>query len=108
MNFDHVIAPLPRAAFLSEYWNKSFLRLPGAPGRFTNLLSWDELNRILEQHRLAPPRFKLFQDGRHVDPGLYLAGAMDGVARASGQAGGTAGARRLDDHRSVDELAPLV
>jgi ribosomal protein L16 Arg81 hydroxylase len=45
--FDHVIAPLTPDQFLGEYWTRSFLVSKGKPGRFSDLLSWDELNTIL-------------------------------------------------------------
>jgi ribosomal protein L16 Arg81 hydroxylase len=79
--FDQVVAPLTRAAFLSDYWGKSFLRMAGHAGRFTALLTWDDLNRILEQHRLAPPRFRLAQDGRPLERGRYTVAGMDGAPR---------------------------
>jgi hypothetical protein len=66
LEFDHVIAPLTRDQFFTDYWNKSFLAAKGAPGRFTDLLGWDELNAILEQHRLSPPRFRLTHEGRAI------------------------------------------
>ena len=44
LEFDHVIAPLTRDRFLAEFWNKSFLAAKGTPGRFSDLLGWDDLN----------------------------------------------------------------
>ncbi len=72
--FDRVIAPMTRSAFLSEYWGKSFLHLAGQRGRFSSLLSWDELSSILERHELAPPRFRLVRDGKRLDKSTYLRG----------------------------------
>lgn len=81
MEFDQLIAPVPRADFLQKYWNISFVRMPGGSDRFANLFSWDELNAVLEQHRLAPPRLRLFQDGRPIDPARYVLGPHMGVPR---------------------------
>jgi hypothetical protein len=109
LEFDSVLAPLGAEVFLRDYWLKQFVHIPGKPGRFTPLLTWDELNGILEQHRLAPPRLKLYRDGQPVDPGLYLTPAMFGVPRLD--AGGLAIALAqgasliLDD---AQELAPRV
>ena len=81
LDFDQVMAPLGAAVFLRDYWLKQFVHIPGKAGRFTPLLRWDELNAILEQHRLTPPRLKLYRDGQPLDPSLYLTPAMFGVPR---------------------------
>jgi hypothetical protein len=71
---DDVIAPLSRERFVREYWTKSHLLLKGAKGRFTPLLTWDDLNEILEQHKPSPSAIRLFQEGRPIDPRLYIDG----------------------------------
>src|SRR5580704_15978548 len=108
--FDEVISPLTREDFLTSYWGKSFVRLPGRPRRFESLLPWSGLNEILERHRLQPPRFVLYQDGKPVEPSRYL------VFRGEGSQGSlkcpdlmnclSAGATLVLDQ--VDELAPRV
>jgi ribosomal protein L16 Arg81 hydroxylase len=109
MEFDAVIAPLTRAEFLRDHWDKAFLRIPGVAGRFSGLLNWDELNAILEQHRLTPPRIKLFQNGQPIEPQRFLTPAMFGVPRLD--AGGLAACLAqgatliLDD---AQEVAPRV
>lgn len=70
MTLDDVIAPLTRERFIADYWTKSHLVLKGAKGRFTPLLTWDDLNKILEQHRPSPSAIRLFQEGRPIDPKL--------------------------------------
>jgi hypothetical protein len=107
--FDQVVAPMGADAFLKNYWLKSFVHIPGRPGRFTDLLTWDELNAILEQHRLTPPRLKLYKDGQPLDPAQYLTPAMFGVPRLD--AGGLAiclaqGASLILD--DAQEMAPRV
>jgi len=107
--FDQVVAPLGADAFLRNYWLKSFVHIPGRPGRFTDLLTWDELNAILEQHRLTPPRLKLYKDGQPLDPAHYLTPAVFGVPRLD--AGGLAtslaqGASLILD--DAQEVAPRV
>ena len=107
--FDEVVSPLGAPAFLREYWLKTFIHIPGKAGRFTKLLTWSELNAILEQHRLTPPRLKLFRDGQAIDPAHYLTPAMFGVPRLN--AGGLAislaqGASLILD--DVQELGPRV
>ena len=104
-----MVAPLGADAFLESYWLKSFVHIPGKPGRFADLLGWDELNAVLEQHRLTPPRLKLYKDGQPLDPSLYLTPAMFGVPRLD--AGGLAtslaqGASLILD--DAQEVAPKV
>lgn len=81
MDFDQIIAPLTREQFFADHQHKTFARMQGAKGRFADLISWDELNAILEQHRLTPPRFKLAQNGAALDPGRYLSPGLGGVPR---------------------------
>ena len=48
------------------------MHLPGTPAKFAALLPWAELNRILEQHRLEPPRLRLTREGEPVAPAAYI------------------------------------
>jgi ribosomal protein L16 Arg81 hydroxylase len=72
MEFDQVVAPLGRDAFLANHWEKNWLHLPGAATRFSGLLSWDALGDLLENTRLAPPNIRLSQDGRIVESDRYI------------------------------------
>src|SRR5690349_11889983 len=72
MEFDQVIAPLSREAFLSDYWEKAWLHIPGAANRFCHLLSWDDLNAVLENTRLAPPHIRLTRDGQHIEAERFV------------------------------------
>ena len=106
--FDRVIAPLNRQAFLSEFWDKSFLRVVGQKGKFQYLLPWKELNTILEQCRLDAPRVRLVRDGKAIDPDLFLG---TNLSRAKFKPVGlmnclAEGATLIID--SVDELSPGV
>ncbi|HET7085956.1 MAG TPA: cupin domain-containing protein [Rhizomicrobium sp.] len=107
--FDQLVSPLGADVFLREHWLKSPAHIAGKKGRFADLLSWGELSAILEQHRLTPPRLKLYRDGQPVDPGHYLTPAMFGVPRLD--AGGLAvclaqGASLILD--DAQELAPKL
>ena len=107
--FDQVVAPLGAGVFLKDYWLKTLVHIPGEAGRFADLLTWSELNAILEQHRLAPPRLKLYRDGQAIDPSHYLTPALFGVPRLD--AGGLVATLAqgasliLDD---AQELAPRL
>jgi ribosomal protein L16 Arg81 hydroxylase len=109
LTFDQVMAPLGAEAFLKRYWLQEFVHIRGSAGRFAPLLGWDELNRILEQHRLTPPRLKLYKDGQPLNPAQYLTPAMFGVPRLD--AGGLVtslaqGASLILD--DAQEVAPRV
>src|SRR3984957_4770908 len=114
MTFDDIIAPLTRERFLSEFWNKSLLHLRGQKGRFTLLLTWDELNTVLEWHSAPQPQgqkycsIRLFRDGKMVDVRQYIDGPA-GAARLNAGgliAGLSQGAALIMDR--VQEVAPRV
>ena len=72
MEFDSVIAPLDRAAFLAGPWEKSWAHLTGTADRFGSLLSWSDLAALLENTRLAPPHIGLAKGGKAIEPERYL------------------------------------
>jgi len=69
---DEILAPISSDEFLSQYWGKKFLHVPGRPGKFSDLLPWSCLNEILEYHRLRPGRLRLFQDTKEIPSSEYL------------------------------------
>lgn len=81
LDFDSVIAPLSRDKFLRDHWNKAFVRVQGAADRFRGLFGWDELNAVLEQHRLTPPRILLYKNGQAIDPARYITPPHLGTSR---------------------------
>jgi cupin superfamily protein len=56
---------------LREYCGRRFFHQAGPPDRFERLLSWADLNRILEDHRLPAPRLRLARDGGAVAEDRY-------------------------------------
>jgi ribosomal protein L16 Arg81 hydroxylase len=67
-----LLAPLPEEEFLSRYWQKEHLFCRGAAERFSGLLSWTALNRILAHHWRETYRFRLAHQGRDLDPACYV------------------------------------
>jgi hypothetical protein len=57
--------------FLSSYWRRQHLFSRGAADRFSGLLSWTALNRILEHHWREHYRFRLASQGRDLEPASY-------------------------------------
>ncbi len=58
--------------FLSRVWGQSFAFLPGTRGRFHELLSWSEVNGMLQKHRLEPPRLRLVRKGEFAPKEKFL------------------------------------
>ena len=81
MDFDSLIAPLSREKVLRDHWNRSFVRMQGPAGRFDGLFGWEDLNAVLETHRLTPPRLLLYKDGQPLDPARYVTAPHMGTPR---------------------------
>ncbi|HUR82759.1 MAG TPA: cupin domain-containing protein [Thermoanaerobaculia bacterium] len=58
--------------FLTRVWGKTFAVLPGACGRFASLLSWSDVNGMLQKHRLEPPRLRLVRGGSFAGKSDFL------------------------------------
>jgi ribosomal protein L16 Arg81 hydroxylase len=58
--------------FLSTTWGRTFAHLRGARGRFASLLSWSDVNAMLQKHRLEPPRLRLARNGSFAPKQSYL------------------------------------
>ncbi|HWY62282.1 MAG TPA: cupin domain-containing protein [Rhizomicrobium sp.] len=108
IGFDEVIEPLGRERFLSEYWTRKYLHIPGPKGRFTRLLPWEELNTILEWHCPPQPQLRLFQENVMVDLRRYIDGPVGALKLNAGGliAALAQGASLVLD--AVHEVAPRV
>jgi ribosomal protein L16 Arg81 hydroxylase len=58
--------------FLATRWGQSFASLPGTRGRFHELLSWNDVNAMLQRHRLEPPRLRLVREGSFAPKNDFL------------------------------------
>lgn len=67
-----ILAPISTKAFFAESWGQKSLYVKGASERFAPLLPWAELNRIITEHRLEPPRLRLAKNGESVPPETFL------------------------------------
>jgi len=111
MKFDQVIAPLGMDAFLSQYWEKTWLHLPGSNGRFSELLSWDDLGLLLENARLVPPHIRLSKDGQIVEQERYvstLPGSGNAPRIDTGRLVALLGEGATLVLQGVEEIAPRV
>jgi len=66
-----LLAPVQVDEFLSHYWLKNFLFCEGPRDRFSQLLSWPDVNDILARHWRETFRFRLARQGRDLDPASY-------------------------------------
>ena len=67
-----VLHPMPVDAFLNEVWGTRPHHLARGDSRFGSLLSWDELNLILERHRLDHPRLRMSKEGKDLPRDTFL------------------------------------
>ncbi|HYO78088.1 MAG TPA: cupin domain-containing protein [Thermoanaerobaculia bacterium] len=58
--------------FLTRIWGQTFAHLPGSRGRFHELLSWSDVNGMLQKHRLEPPRLRLARNGQFAAKSDFL------------------------------------
>jgi hypothetical protein len=63
---DDLLAPSTSQRFLDSQFGKTFAHFPGASGRFSGLFPWNELNRVLRQHRLDIPRLRVIAQGKQI------------------------------------------
>lgn len=70
--FAETLAPGSVEDFLAHTWGQAFAHLPGPRGRFRNLLTWSDVNGMLQQHRLEPPRLRLVRNGAFASKNTYL------------------------------------
>lgn len=67
-----ILHPLTERQFLSRHLGKTFAHVRGRAGRFEKLLPWQELNRVLEQHRLDDPRIRVAKEGKIIPASAFL------------------------------------
>lgn len=68
-------------------WSREVICVRNCPSRFDSLLSWEVVNRILEEHALPSPRLRLFNRGSKIDVRRYQETRRDGqtgLVRAAG------------------------
>ena len=69
-----LLAPLSADEFFRDFWTKKFLHIPGPPGKFSELFSWEVLSRSLEQHRFEDRRLGLVRAGEAIPGERYIRG----------------------------------
>lgn len=69
---ERILEPCKAGDFFASVWGKTFAHFKGRPGKFNHLLPWNELNRILRQHRLDYPRLRLMRDGETIPVSSFI------------------------------------
>jgi hypothetical protein len=69
---DDLLAPSTSRRFLESQFGKTFVHFPGTCGRFSSLFPWNELNKVLRQHRLDTPRLRVIAQGKQIATDKFL------------------------------------
>ena len=70
--FDSALGTVSVEDFLTRIWGRTFAHLPGRRGQFRDLLTWADVNAMLQKHRLEPPRLRLVRNGEFAAKSEYL------------------------------------
>lgn len=67
-----LLAPMTPEQFFAEYYDKQPLHVQGGAAKFASVLSWRQINRLLDQtHIWSSQSLKLVMDGTPVPPEQY-------------------------------------
>jgi hypothetical protein len=72
---DRVLLPFSRPDFLARHWGRQFVHVPGPADRFRSLFSWGELDAIMGARPFEMDHFRLYRNGKQIDPKLYVQSA---------------------------------
>lgn len=76
LSFDDVVAPLGGERFKAEVLGQKPLHLPGAEDRFAEVMTWEQLDRLLEMTTVwSAQSLMLYLDAEQVPPASYCAPA---------------------------------
>lgn len=71
-----LLAPVTPEQFFAEYHDRKPLHVRGSPGKFAQVLSWRQINRLLDMtHIWSSQSLKLVMDGNPVPPEQYCSRA---------------------------------
>ncbi len=69
---EKILEPCRPEDFFASVLGKNYAHVKGWPGKFKQLLPWNELNKILRQHRLDYPRLRLMRDGETIHVSSFI------------------------------------
>lgn len=72
MTLSQLLAPMPAEQFFAEYHDRLPLHLKGDPAKFTAVLSWRQINRLLDMtHAWSSHSLQLVLDGKPIPAEQY-------------------------------------
>ncbi|MES2712519.1 MAG: cupin domain-containing protein [Pseudomonadota bacterium] len=72
MTLDDLLAPITPATFFAEYFDRKPLHVPGGVAKFAQVLSWRQINRLLDMtHIWSEQSLKMVLDGATVPAAQY-------------------------------------
>lgn len=72
LNLSEIVSPQTIAEFFSENWCSQYKYIKGQADRFKDLISWEDINKVLRRHRLEPPRLRLALEGKILPVSEYI------------------------------------
>ena len=76
MDLAALLAPVTPEQFFAEYYDKQPLHVKGGAAKFASVLSWRQINRLLDMtHMWSSHSLKMYEDGVAVPPEQYCVGA---------------------------------
>ena len=76
-SFADLVAPLDVDEFLNGYHDRRWVHLPGAPERFADVMSWTDLNRLLNMRVWTSRTFQMALDRQRVPAEAYCEPGVD-------------------------------
>lgn len=70
--FSEILEGMALEDFVRQYWMKSFRHIEGRKGRFSHLLTWFDLNKIVCTVNPEPPRLQLLHEGKILSSQTYV------------------------------------
>ncbi len=72
-NFDQLISPISCNQFVNSYWEKKVLVIKrNNPNFYNDLLSFDLVDTIIDQHRMTGDNFRIAKQGEGIAPSKFL------------------------------------
>lgn len=76
-SFEQLLAPIPQEQFFSEYYHRRWLHVSGPQDKFASVMSWANLNQILNSAVWSQHSLQLMLDRQRVPPGAYCQSTVD-------------------------------
>jgi ribosomal protein L16 Arg81 hydroxylase len=65
-NLSYLLHPFKTEDFYNDYYGRNFLHIPGEDTKLENLISYEDINEILQKFKLDVPNIRIVKDGQPV------------------------------------------